>query len=439
MTVYEGLTPLTPLAIAVQLAETQSVELLLKIGASPDAVANKYGSVLHAATKKRHVKLVSLLLAAKAHTEAKDQAGHTPLLATLESEVTHHHEENEIIVKNLLRSGANANAAAKRKAEGHTITISALHIAVQSGNNTMVTLLTEHHANVEVRNDEDLTPLLAILSPCQRVSQEQRRSIRLLLVAGADGNATGGKYGTALQAAARHGGEFLVHELLQHEPKIDVNTVGGHFGSALQAAAAGTWAGDEVVELLLDHNADASARGGAYGSPLLAALTNGRKKVVDTLLRRGAETEAKHPESGLTALHVAVKRGDMDLVSLLVQHKANTEAVDEEGRTALLVAIDSDNTQLARVLLDGGANVEARESESGRTPLLVASDRGDYDMVLLLLERGADANAEGGTYGKAMRAALYREDVEAQEMIKSFGGTAEMTTAWRDNQHHPPT
>jgi hypothetical protein len=62
----------------------------------------------------------------------------------------------------------------------------------------MVRMLTEHHADVEVRNKEGLAPLLAILSPCQRLTQKQREMVCLLLAAGADGNVTGGKYGNAL-------------------------------------------------------------------------------------------------------------------------------------------------------------------------------------------------------------------------------------------------
>jgi ankyrin repeat protein len=421
----------TPLAVAVDLGQPQSVlKLLLERGANPNAKYYQSDSagvsnVLHLATERGHSEIVKLLIAAKADTEAKDKAGRTPLLVALECEVAQHNEDYETIVDSLLRAEANANAAVEVAGEEGRTTVTALHLAVESGNEVMVRLLTEHHVNTEVRNDEGLTPLLTIMSPCQRLTQEQREMVRILLTAGADGNATGGKYGNALQAAAHHGGEFLVYELLQHEPKIDVNAQGGHFGSALQAAAA-AWAGEEVVELLLEHGADHSAPGGVYGSPLLAALMCGRKKVVEILLRRGADTEARHPASGLTALLVAVNRGDVELVSLLLQQKAKTESVDEEGRSALLLAAGTGNMRMLEVLLDGGVNKEAKEPKTHRTPLLVASERGDYDMVRLLLERGADIKAEGGIYGNVMRAALYQQNGNAEEIRQSFGGSTEL-------------
>jgi ankyrin repeat protein len=58
--------------------------------------------------------------------------------------------------------------------------------------------------------------------------------VRLLLANGADVNARGGHYGTALQAAAAGGKLEAVKLLLQHG--ADPLAAGGKFGSALEAA-----------------------------------------------------------------------------------------------------------------------------------------------------------------------------------------------------------
>ncbi|KAJ7788088.1 hypothetical protein B0H14DRAFT_3504649 [Mycena olivaceomarginata] len=93
---------------------------------------------------------------------------------------------------------------------------------------------------------------------------------RLLLENGAEVSATGGKYGTALQAASIQGHVESVQLLLQYG--ADVNTAGGVYGSALQAASAKGYA--EVVCLLLEHGAEVNAAGGTYGSALQAASRN---------------------------------------------------------------------------------------------------------------------------------------------------------------------
>ena len=72
----------------------------------------------------------------------------------------------------------------------------------------------------------------------------------MLLAKGADVNAEGGKYQTALQAAAYHDRKY-VQILLEHG--ADPNIRGGKFGSALNAARKKGFL--RVEKLLLDHGA----------------------------------------------------------------------------------------------------------------------------------------------------------------------------------------
>ena len=77
-------------------------------------------------------------------------------------------------------------------------------------------------------------------------------AVSVLLTAGAEVNAKGGRHGTALQAAAAEGHEEVVQMLL--EAGAEVNAEGGRHGTALQAAA---WRGHkEVVQLLLEAGAE---------------------------------------------------------------------------------------------------------------------------------------------------------------------------------------
>jgi hypothetical protein len=71
-------------------------------------------------------------------------------------------------------------------------------------------------------------------------------SVRLLLEAGADVNAQGGRYGNALQAASVRGHDQVVQRLL--EAGADVNAQGGEHGNALRAASVGGH--DQVVQRL---------------------------------------------------------------------------------------------------------------------------------------------------------------------------------------------
>ncbi|KAF2876225.1 heterokaryon incompatibility protein-domain-containing protein [Massariosphaeria phaeospora] len=66
----------------------------------------------------------------------------------------------------------------------------------------------------------------------------------------------------------------------------EVNAQGGRYGNALQAASLRGY--EQVAKTLLDKGAEVNAQGGFYGNALQAALARGHKQVVKTLLNTGA-------------------------------------------------------------------------------------------------------------------------------------------------------
>jgi ankyrin repeat protein len=80
--------------------------------------------------------------------------------------------------------------------------------------------------------------------------------VQLLLDKGADINAQGGRYGSALQAASFRGHKAVVQQLL--DKGADCNIQGGRYGNTLQAASL---RGHEaVVQLLLDKGVNVNAQ-----------------------------------------------------------------------------------------------------------------------------------------------------------------------------------
>ncbi|KAJ7678431.1 ankyrin repeat-containing domain protein [Mycena olivaceomarginata] len=158
---------------------------------------------------------------------------------------------------------------------------------------------------------ETVTQLTAILDAALL---HPRLVCRLLLENGAEVSATGGKYGTALQAASVQGHVGSIQLLLQYG--ADVNTAGGVHGSALQAGSAKGCV--EVVCLLLEHGAEVNAVGGPYGSALQAASRNDHIDAVQLLLQYGADVDATGGVHGST-LQAASRNGYINIVRLLLE------------------------------------------------------------------------------------------------------------------------
>ncbi|KAJ6450209.1 ankyrin repeat-containing domain protein [Mycena vitilis] len=244
----------------------------------------------------------------------------------------------------------------------------------------------------------------------------------IVLKHGADVNATGGHFGSALQAAASGGHKDIVHFLLEHG--ADVNTTGGHFGSALQAAAVRGH--EDIVRFLLDCGADVNTAGGEYGTALQGAAANGNADVLRLLLHCGADMNTVGGSYG-TALQGAAANGNADVLCLLLDCGADMNTVGGRHGTALQGAAAKDNVDILRLLLDRGADVNSPGGEYG-TALQAAASKGHTDIVRLLLDRGADMNSAGGEYGTALQAAASKGHTDIARLLLKDGADVNGTS-----------
>lgn len=97
--------------------------------------------------------------------------------------------------------------------------------------------------------------------------------------------------------------------------------------------------------------------------------------------------------TGYTALHQAVKRPEqINLVELLLEHKANPEVASRNGNTALMVAAESGLASYCKILLQFHAKVNTQSSRNSETALHRAVKNGSTEVVRVLVEAGADLN-----------------------------------------------
>ena len=117
------------------------------------------------------------------------------------------------------------------------------------------------------------------------------------------------------------------------------------------------------------------------------AFKAGNIEAVKQHLAAGTDVNAKGPNAGLTPLHRAAYYGLKEIVELLLDKGADVNAKEEVGWTPLHYAAAMSHKAIAELLLDKGADVNAKD-DGGDTPLDVAMLGNDKETAGLLRKHG---------------------------------------------------
>jgi ankyrin repeat protein len=338
-----------------------------------------------------------------------DAASHAPLADAAE-------KLERSRVRTLLAARADVNAA---QADGMT----ALHWAAYQDDVDLAKMLVRAGANVKAANRYGVTPLSLACT------NGNAAMVEMLLKAGADPNAPlpGGE--TPLMTASRTGSLAVVKTLIAHRASVDSKDERRGQTALMWAAAEGN---ADVVQALIDADADIRARVPSGFTPFLFAVREGRLDVVRVLLTAGADANeaipadaarrrgygGRLPPAGASALLLAVTNGHFELAAHLLDAGANPNA-DLPGYTVLhaITAVrkpgvgDKDpppdgsgtltSLDLVKKLAAKGANLNARMTkranlnntrlnEIGATPFMLAALTADAELMKTLAALGAD-------------------------------------------------
>ena len=306
---------------------SETVEVLLEQGADPTIMRDDKVNSLLLACQNGHLKIVELLTSKDVDLNVRFEDGRTPLMFAAQ-------REHAGIVEHLLKCHAHSNIIDKHGA-------TALTIACRYGYTEVALLLLNNGADPNLCSKEHETPLMLAgqlgTAPI----------VKLLLEKGADPNVVHRNGGTALMVACQN----------------------GHI---------------DVARLMLEGGADPDMRDSEGWTALMFATHHGRCDVVKLLHSKHASIHLTESKTGSSALMIAIKNGNLEMVDCLLSMGADRNMADNRNYTALMMACCLHYNDIAKLLIQRGADPEYRIE--GVDAFLWSTVMGNLEMVRHFIE-----------------------------------------------------
>ena len=193
----------------------------------------------------------------------------------------------------------------------------------------------------------------------------------------------------------------------------------------MRAARAGR---ADVVQRLLKAGADPSAMRPVFtATALTEAIDSEQPDVVQALLAGGAAVDQAINSHHVTPLHYAAKRGNAQIIELLLKAGGSVSATDDDGRTPLHLSVWSNHVEATKALIAAHAPVEARDNR-GYTPLIYASAGGDPRIVAAVIAGGAGINESDSTGATALHTAANASLFDVTKWLLDYGASVNALT-----------
>lgn len=158
----------------------------------------------------------------------------------------------------------------------------------------------------------------------------------------------------------------------------------------------------DLVRALLDGlpSTALNAKDAAGVTPLMLAASKGHRDIVELLMDKGATID-EADNKGWTALLWATFANAVDSIKALLGFETfrGIDAREAQNQTAFMFAVRGGNMETATLLLEKGANLNAKDAH-GRNALMHSAIAGNSKMVNWLISQGArldDTDKDGRT------------------------------------------
>nr|XP_012134976.1 PREDICTED: serine/threonine-protein phosphatase 6 regulatory ankyrin repeat subunit A-like [Megachile rotundata] len=248
-----------------------------------------------------------------------------------------------------------------------------------------------------VGEDGALAPLASVMDPATgmtplmyAVKDNRTGLLDRMIELGADVSARNNDNYNALHIAAMYSREDVVKLLLSKRGVDPYATGGSRQQTAVHLVASrqtGT-ATSILRALLAAAGRDIRLKVDGKGKiPLLLAVEAGNQSMCRELLAQQAPDQLRATTpTGDSALHLAARRRDIDMVRILVDYGATVDMQNGDGQTALHIASAEGDETLVKYFYGVRASASITDHQD-RTPMHLAAENGHASIIELLADK----------------------------------------------------
>ena len=464
----------TALMIACGKGNEEAINVLLNAGADPH-IANDYGDTcLHAAVEgncskdvlqkilshgsgvnttnkknvtalmiacgKRNEEAINVLLNSGADPLIANDYGETCLHAAVEGDCS------KDVLQKIINHGAVVNATNKKN-------VTTLMLACEKGNKDAINLLLDVGADPNIADADGDTWL-----NYAAYGHRSKEVLPTIFNHGAELNTTNKNNITALMIASQKGNADGISILMNAgaDPNITDNK-----GATCIHHAVGGGCSKDVLERIVNHDADVNVANKKNITALMLACMKGSKDAINVLLNTGADPNIANTD-GDTCLHYAVRNDcSTEVLEAIISHSVDVNATNKKNETTLMIACEKGNKDSINVLLNAGADPHIANdygdiwihaavkgycskevlqiiinhdtdvnatNKKNVTALMIACEKGNKDAINLLLDAGADPNISNADDDTCLQYAVYGDCCkEVLQAIICYGADVNAT------------
>ncbi|XP_047054460.1 potassium channel AKT1-like [Lolium rigidum] len=210
--------------------------------------------------------------------------------------------------------------------------------------------------------------------------------------------------------AVTRGDENLLHQLLKRN--LDPNESDQDGRTALHISAS--MGNEQCVKLLLEFGADPNARDSEGKVPLWEALYAKHDTVVQQLVNGGADLSL-----GDTGLYccIAIEQNNIELLEEILNRIHDANRPSKDGNIPLHRAVCDGNVEMVKLLLKHRADIDKQES-SGWTPRALAEQQGHEEIQQLFKQQPAPRKFNSNGRVAPMLLGRFSSDPSMQNVIR---------------------